>query len=223
MRDDQLSKLEGARAAFPDCSGWSGADLQHPRRKRHPEVHAGNAGMYWARIGIGQGDPRPRQSRITTSNTTSWRISGGDEEVRRPGFERTLFEKINPRSKEKKVGADTSVNWPAPGSLGGKGNEGVAGVVKQTPNSIGYVELIYAIQTKMSYGEVKNSAGKFLRADLNSVTAAAAGAAKDIPADFRFVSPMLPEQRHIPFPPSPGCWFQSRFRTLRRGTPSKRS
>ena len=53
-------------------------------------------------------------------------------------------------------------------ALGGKGNEGVAGVVKQTPNSIGYVELIYAVQNKMSYGEVKNSAGKFLQADLNS-------------------------------------------------------
>jgi len=82
-----------------------------------------------------------------------------------------------------KAGAGTSVNWPA--GLGGKGNEGVAGLVKQTPNSLGYVELLYAVQNKMSYGYMKNAAGKFLKADLNTVTEAAAGAAKSMPADFR--------------------------------------
>src|SRR5262249_51587298 len=69
--------------------------------------------------------------------------------------------------------------------LGGKGNEGVAGLVQQTPNSLGYVELIYAIQNKMEYGKVRNSSGTFMKADLNSVTAAAAGAAKQMPEDFR--------------------------------------
>jgi phosphate transport system substrate-binding protein len=82
-----------------------------------------------------------------------------------------------------KVGSGTAVNWPV--GLGGKGNEGVAGQVKQTPNSIGYVELIYAVQNKMAYGLVKNAAGAFVKAGLDSVTAAAAGAAKDMPADFR--------------------------------------
>jgi len=82
-----------------------------------------------------------------------------------------------------KVGKGTSVNWPV--GLGGKGNEGVAGLAKQTPNSIGYVELIYAIQNNMSYGRVKNSSGAFIKADLAGVTAAAAGAAKNIPDDFR--------------------------------------
>ncbi|HTQ60044.1 MAG TPA: phosphate ABC transporter substrate-binding protein PstS [Candidatus Solibacter sp.] len=82
-----------------------------------------------------------------------------------------------------KVGTSTSVNWPV--GLGGQGNPGVAGLVKQTPNSIGYVELIYAIQTKMPYGIVKNEAGDFVKATLESVTAAAAGAAKNMPADFR--------------------------------------
>jgi phosphate transport system substrate-binding protein len=82
-----------------------------------------------------------------------------------------------------KVGKGTSVNWPA--GLGGKGNEGVAGLVKQTPNSFGYVELIYAIQNNMPYGRVKNSSGASVKADLASVTAAAAGAAKDMPDDFR--------------------------------------
>jgi phosphate transport system substrate-binding protein len=82
-----------------------------------------------------------------------------------------------------KVGKNTSVNWPT--GLGGNKNEGVAGLVKQTPNSVGYVELIYAIQNKMSYGRVKNSSGDFIKADLASVTAAAAGAAKSMPDDFR--------------------------------------
>ena len=82
-----------------------------------------------------------------------------------------------------KVGKGTSVNWPV--GLGGKGNEGVAGLVKQTPNSFGYVELIYAIQNKMPYGRVKNAAGDFIKADLASVSAAAAGAIKTMPDDFR--------------------------------------
>lgn len=82
-----------------------------------------------------------------------------------------------------KVGANTSVHWPI--GLGGKGNEGVAGLVKQTPNSIGYVELIYAVQNKMGYGSVKNTAGTFVKADFNSVSEAAAAAAKEMPADFR--------------------------------------
>jgi len=82
-----------------------------------------------------------------------------------------------------KVGPGATVNWPV--GLGGKGTEGVAGLVKQNPNSIGYVELLYAVQNKMGYGAVKNQAGKFLKADLNSVTEAAAGAAKNMPADFR--------------------------------------
>jgi phosphate transport system substrate-binding protein len=82
-----------------------------------------------------------------------------------------------------KVNKGTSVNWPV--GLGGKGNEGVMGLVKQTPNSIGYVELIYAVQNNIPYGTVKNSSGNFVKADLGSVTAAAAGAAKEMPDDFR--------------------------------------
>jgi phosphate transport system substrate-binding protein len=84
-----------------------------------------------------------------------------------------------------KVGRGTSVNWPAPASLGGKGNEGVTGLIKQTPNSIGYVELIYAAANNIPYGSVKNASGAFVKADLAGVSAAAAGAAKTIPDDFR--------------------------------------
>ncbi len=65
------------------------------------------------------------------------------------------------------------MNWPV--GLGGKGNEGVAGLVKQTPNSIGYIELIYVLQNNMSYGMVQNSAGKFVKASLETVSDAAAG------------------------------------------------
>jgi phosphate transport system substrate-binding protein len=82
-----------------------------------------------------------------------------------------------------KVGRNTSVNWPV--GLGGKGSEGVAGLLKQTPDSIGYVELIYAVQNNIPYGSVKNPSGAFIKADLASVSAAAAGAASNMPADFR--------------------------------------
>jgi phosphate transport system substrate-binding protein len=82
-----------------------------------------------------------------------------------------------------KVGKATSVNWPV--GLGGKGNEGVTGLVKQTPSSVGYVELVYVVQNNIPYGAVKNSSGAFIKADVSSVSAAAAGAAKDMPADFR--------------------------------------
>ncbi|HEX3587153.1 MAG TPA: phosphate ABC transporter substrate-binding protein PstS [Candidatus Angelobacter sp.] len=81
-----------------------------------------------------------------------------------------------------KVGKGTSVNWPA--GLGGKGNEGVSGMVKQTEGSIGYVELIYAVSNKMPYGSVQNAAGVFIKGSLASVTAAA-GSMKEMPEDFR--------------------------------------
>jgi phosphate transport system substrate-binding protein len=79
-------------------------------------------------------------------------------------------------------GKGTSVKWPV--GLGGKGNEGVAGQVRQLQGSIGYIELIYAVQNKIPYGVVKNSGGNYVKASLDSVTAAAASA-KTIPADFR--------------------------------------
>jgi phosphate transport system substrate-binding protein len=82
-----------------------------------------------------------------------------------------------------KVGKGASVNWPV--GLGGKGNEGVTGQIKNAPNSIGYVELIYAVSNNIPYGNVKNSSGVFVKADLASVSAAAAAVAKTMPDDFR--------------------------------------
>jgi phosphate transport system substrate-binding protein len=93
-----------------------------------------------------------------------------------------FLSKVSPEWK-KKVGVATSVNWPV--GIGGKGNEGVAGLVKQMPGSIGYVELIYALQNKIDYGSVQNMAGEFVRATTGSVSAAAAAAAAQMPSDFR--------------------------------------
>ncbi|HKS81303.1 MAG TPA: phosphate ABC transporter substrate-binding protein PstS [Candidatus Acidoferrales bacterium] len=93
-----------------------------------------------------------------------------------------FLSKVSPDWKSQ-VGSNTSVNWPT--GLGQKGNEGVSGMVQQTPNAIGYVELIYALQNKMGYGLVQNSSGKFVKASLESVTAAAAGASEKMQSDIR--------------------------------------
>ena len=82
-----------------------------------------------------------------------------------------------------KVGAAKAVSWPK--GLGGPQSAGVTGLVKQNPYSISYVELLYALQNKIGYGQVKNSSGSYVKADVASVTEAAAGAAKNMPDDFR--------------------------------------
>ena len=89
--------------------------------------------------------------------------------------------KVSPDWKNQ-VGADTSVKWPI--GMGGKGSEGVSGLIRQFSGSIGYVELIYAVQNNIPYGSVRNSTGAFVKASLDGVTAAAASAPK-MPADFR--------------------------------------
>jgi phosphate transport system substrate-binding protein len=93
-----------------------------------------------------------------------------------------FLSKVSPEWKSK-VGVNTALNWPT--GVGGKGNEGVSGLVKQTPGAIGYVELVYALQSKMRYGAVQNADGEFVKASVAGVTAAAAGAAGNMPADFR--------------------------------------
>ena len=102
--------------------------------------------------------------------------------------------KVSPEWKSK-VGKSTSVNWPV--GLGGKGNEGVAGMVKQTEGSIGYVELIYALQNKMPFGAIQNAAGEFVKASLESTTAAAASM-KQMPEDFRVSITNAPGKNSYP-------------------------
>ncbi len=103
--------------------------------------------------------------------------------------------KISPEWKEK-VGASSALKWPV--GVGGKGNEGVSGLVSQTPASLGYVELVYALQNKISYGAVQNQAGEFITPDVKSVTAAAAGAMSTMPKDFRVSITNSPGQGAYP-------------------------
>lgn len=116
--------------------------------------------------------------------------------------------KVSPDWKAQ-VGADTSVKWPV--GMGQKGNEGVSGLIKQMPGTIGYVELIYAVQNKIPFGSVKNSSGNFVKASLESVTAAAASAPK-MPADFRVSITNAPGKEAYPI---------SSFTWLLIPTPSK--
>lgn len=90
--------------------------------------------------------------------------------------------KVSPEFKQR-VGADASVKWPV--GVGGKGNEGVTGMVRQTPGSLGYIELVYALQNKVPVGAVQNGSGTFVSPSVDSVTAAAAGAVANMPPDFR--------------------------------------
>jgi phosphate transport system substrate-binding protein len=138
---------------------------------------------------------------IILGKITKWNdpaIAGPNAGVKLPGTDITVvhrsdgsgttyiwvdyLSKVSPEFRQK-VGVATSVNWPT--GVGGKGNEGVAGLVKQTPGAIGYVELIYALQNKLDYGSVQNMEGEFVRCTIDSVTAAAAVAASQMPKDFR--------------------------------------
>jgi phosphate transport system substrate-binding protein len=102
--------------------------------------------------------------------------------------------KISPEWKTK-VGVNTALNWPV--GLGGKGSDGVTGLVKETPNSLGYVELTFALTNKVAYGKVRNASGVFLKADIPSVTAAAA-ASKQMPEDFRVSITNAPSKESYP-------------------------
>ncbi len=102
---------------------------------------------------------------------------------------------VSPEWKSK-VGKSTSVNWPV--GLGAKGNEGVAGQVKQTPGSIGYVELAYAVQNKLPYAFMKNQAGQFVEPTLESTTSAAAGSASNMPEDLRVSIVNAPGEKSYP-------------------------
>jgi len=183
MTDEQISKLKVKALHFPTVLGAVVPTYNLPgvtqEIKFTPETLAG--------IFLGAID-KWNDKRLQADNPGAKLPNDNIIVVHRSDGSGTSFvwtdylSKISPEWKSK-VGASTSVSWPT--GLGGKGNEGVAGTVKQTPNSIGYVELIYAVQNKMPYGPVKNSSGAFVKADLASVSEAAAGAARNMPADFR--------------------------------------
>jgi phosphate transport system substrate-binding protein len=181
MSDDNLAKAPGKLLHIPTVAG---ADVVAYNLPGNPalKVDADTiAGIFLGKI------KKWNDSKITALNPG---VSLPDKEIvvvhRSDGSGTTYIwtdylSKVSPEWKEK-VGTNTSVNWPT--GIGGKGNEGVAGQVRQTPGALGYVELIYATQTKMPYAEVKNSAGDFVKPTVESVTAALATA--DIPDDFRF-------------------------------------
>ena len=103
--------------------------------------------------------------------------------------------KVSPDFKSR-VGVDSALNWPA--GVGAKGNEGVSGLVKQTPGSLGYTEPAYANQNQIPFGAVQNSEGQFVKASGETATAAAAGAAASMPADFRVSITNPPGQSAYP-------------------------
>jgi phosphate transport system substrate-binding protein len=183
MTDDQLSKVTKYKVLhFPTVLGGVVPSYNVPGAANLKFSGATLAGIYLGTIKKWN-DPALKQDNpgvnLPNDDITVIHRSDGSG----TSFVWTDYlSKVSPQWKSK-VGANTSVNWPV--GLGGKGNEGVSGLVKQTPSSIGYVELIYAVQNKMEYGSVKNASGNFVKADLASVTDAAAGAAKDMPADFR--------------------------------------
>jgi phosphate transport system substrate-binding protein len=183
MTDDQLSKAGFAILHFPTVLGAAVPSYNIPgvsaELKFTPEALAG---IFLGKI------TKWNDAAITSANP-GVRLPADDIVVvhRSDGSGTTYIwtdylSKVN-SEWAMKVGRNTSVNWPV--GLGGKGSEGVAGLLKQTPDSIGYVELIYAVQNKIPFGSVKNAAGTFIKADLPSVSAAAAGAASNMPADFR--------------------------------------
>src|SRR5207245_299410 len=155
-------KLNGAGATFPNIIYQ---DWMLSYNKTHPDVQ-----LNYQSIGSGGG--------IRQFSDGTVDFGGSDAPIT------DYLSKVSPEWRSK-VGKGTSVNWPV--GLGGKGNEGVAATVNQTPGGIGYIELAYATSNKMSFGQVRNSSGKFVTPSLESVTAALAGVLKTLPptTDFR--------------------------------------
>ena len=204
MNDDQLKQAGFAILHFPTVLG---ADIPS---YNIPGVSAELNFTPDALAGIYLGKITKWNDPAITSANPGVKLPGDDIVVvhRSDGSGTTYIwvdylSKISPEWQSK-VGKATSVNWPV--GLGGKGNEGVAALVKQTPGAIGYIELIYAIQNHMSYGKVKNAAGVFVKADLASVSAAAAAAAKSMPDDFR-VSITNPLDNKMAYPIASFTWL----------------
>jgi phosphate transport system substrate-binding protein len=181
MSDDNLAKAPGKIFHIPTVAGAVVISYNLPGSPKLKLDGDTIAGMYLGQI------KKWNDPKLTALNPGTKLPDQDIVVVHRSDGSGTSFiftdylSKISPEWKTK-VGANTSVNWPT--GLGGKGNEGVSGQIKQTPGAIGYVELIYAIQNKMPDAQVKNAAGQFVEPTSESVTAALATA--EIPDDFRF-------------------------------------
>jgi len=181
MSDEQMSKAPSKVLHFPTVLGAVVATYNVPGIKHDMNFSAeALAGIFMGNI------TKWNHPELVKANPKASLPASDIVVVHRSDGSGTTFvwtdylSKVSPVWKSS-VGAGTSVRWPV--GLGAKGNEGVAGLVKQTPNSIGYVELVYALQNKMPYGSVRNAAGHFAKPELKSVTAAAAGVT--VPDDFR--------------------------------------
>jgi phosphate transport system substrate-binding protein len=181
LNDDQLKEMGKSIIQFPTVLGSVVPAYNVPgvsgEIKFTPEVLAG---IYLGKI-------TKWNDKALTSANSGLKLPDQDiVVVHRSDGSGTTFvwtdylSKVSPEWKSK-VGANTSVKWPV--GLGGKGNEGVAGVIRQQPGAIGYIELIYALQNNIPFGTVKNSSGNFVKASLDTTTKAAAGT--KVPPDFR--------------------------------------
>jgi phosphate transport system substrate-binding protein len=193
MSDDNLAKAPGKLLHIPTVAGADVAAYNLPGNPALKLDADAIAGIFLGQI------KKWNDPKITALNPG---VTLPDQEIvvvhRSDGSGTTYIwtdylSKISAEWKTK-VGTNTSVNWPT--GIGGKGNEGVAGQIKQTPGALGYVELIYAVQNKMPYAEIKNAAGEFMKPTLESVTAALATA--DIPDDFRFSMTNAPGKNAYP-------------------------
>ena len=182
MNDEQLKKLPAELFHIPTVLG---ADVATYNLPGNPQLRF--TGEVLADILLGK-ITKWNDDRIKALNTSSNLPDQPILVVHRADGSGTTYIWVDYLCKvskewEQKVGRGTSVSWPV--GLGGKGNEGVAGQIKSTPGAMGYVELAYAIQSKMPTALVKNHAGKFIEPTIETTTAAAAGAAKNMPGDFR--------------------------------------
>jgi len=182
MTDEQLKQAPGELLHIPMVMGAVVATYNLPRNPKLRFTPDVLAGIFLGKI------TRWNDTRIQAANPEVSLPNQPIIVVHRSDGSGTTYIWVDYLSKvskewEQKVGRGTSVNWPV--GLGGKGNEGVAGQVKNTPGALGYVELAYAITNKLPAASIRNRAGKFVEPTIESTTAAAAGAAKNMPADFR--------------------------------------
>jgi phosphate transport system substrate-binding protein len=196
MTDDQLSQAKGGVLHFPTVIGSIVPTYNIPGVNAELNfTQAALAGIYLGKI-TKWNDPEIAKANSGVKLPAQDIVVVHRSDGSGTSFIFTDFLCKASKEWESGPGRNAAVKWPV--GLGGKGNEGVTGQVKETPYSIGYVELIYAVQNNMPYGKVQNASGVFVKADLASTTAAAAGAAKTMPEDFRITITNAPGKTAYP-------------------------